>query len=80
MTKKEIKALLEDEVIRHDANMQSLAALPPVFNPASGTITAGNSSAISDGPFGCFNDVFTKGKRPWLESPGKSQIDGFRRC
>ena len=34
---------------RHDANMEALAALPPVFNPASGTVTAGNSSAISDG-------------------------------
>ena len=44
-----LKLCSEDEVIRHDANMQSLAALPPVFNPASGTITAGNSSAISDG-------------------------------
>ena len=29
--------------------MEALAGLPPVFNPASGTITAGNSSAISDG-------------------------------
>ena len=29
--------------------MEALAILPPVFNPASGTITAGNSSAISDG-------------------------------
>jgi len=39
----------EDEVIRHDASMEGLAALRPVFNPVSGTVTAGNSSAISDG-------------------------------
>jgi acetyl-CoA acyltransferase len=39
----------EDEVIRHDASMEGLAALRPVFNPISGTVTAGNSSAISDG-------------------------------
>jgi len=39
----------EDEVIRHDANIEDLAALKPVFNPVSGTVTAGNSSAISDG-------------------------------
>jgi acetyl-CoA acyltransferase len=44
-----LKLCTEDEVIRHDANMEALAALPPVFNPASGTVTAGNSSAISDG-------------------------------
>jgi len=39
----------EDEVIRHDTTMEGLAALRPVFNPVSGTVTAGNSSAISDG-------------------------------
>ena len=39
----------EDEVIRHDATMEGLAALRPGFNPVSGTVTAGNSSAISDG-------------------------------
>lgn len=39
----------DDEVIRHDASMEALAALRPVFNPVSGTVTAGNSSAISDG-------------------------------
>ncbi|MGA1599596.1 MAG: acetyl-CoA C-acyltransferase FadA [bacterium] len=39
----------EDEVIRHDASLEALSELRPVFNPASGTVTAGNSSAISDG-------------------------------
>ena len=38
-----------DEVVRPDANMDALAKLPPAFNPAGGTVTAGNSSAISDG-------------------------------
>ncbi|MEY0766242.1 MULTISPECIES: acetyl-CoA C-acyltransferase FadA [Providencia] len=38
-----------DEVIRFDANLQGLAALRPAFDPASGTVTAGNSSALSDG-------------------------------
>lgn len=40
---------LKDEVIRHDARLDEIAALKPVFNPVSGTVTAGNSSAISDG-------------------------------
>ena len=44
-----LKLYTEDEVIRHDASMEGLAALRPVFNPVSGTVTAGNSSAISDG-------------------------------
>ncbi|MFO7893692.1 MAG: acetyl-CoA C-acyltransferase FadA [Longimicrobiales bacterium] len=38
-----------DEVIREDTNMESLAGLNPAFDPRNGTVTAGNSSAISDG-------------------------------
>ncbi len=38
-----------DEVVRPDANMEALSALRPAFNPKDGTVTAGNSSAISDG-------------------------------
>jgi acetyl-CoA acyltransferase len=38
-----------DEVIREDTNIASLTALKPVFDPKNGTVTAGNSSGISDG-------------------------------
>lgn len=38
-----------DEVIRPDANLAAFEALRPVFDPKSGTITAGTSSALSDG-------------------------------
>ena len=38
-----------DEVVREDASMEALGKLPPAFNPNGGTVTAGNSSAISDG-------------------------------
>jgi acetyl-CoA acyltransferase len=38
-----------DEVIREDTNIESLSALKPAFDPKNGTVTAGNSSAISDG-------------------------------
>lgn len=38
-----------DEVVRADASLEALASLRPVFNPKGGTVTAGNSSAISDG-------------------------------
>jgi len=38
-----------DEVIRGDANIEGLNKLRPVFNPRGGTVTAGNSSALSDG-------------------------------
>lgn len=37
-----------DEVVRPEANLEDLGKLRPAFNPA-GSVTAGNSSAISDG-------------------------------
>ncbi|QUX95302.1 acetyl-CoA C-acyltransferase FadA [Marinomonas sp. CT5] len=44
------KVLVEvDEVIRPETSMESLASLPPVFMPKVGTVTAGTSSALSDG-------------------------------
>jgi acetyl-CoA acyltransferase len=38
-----------DEVIRPDTSIEALGKLRPVFDPKGGTVTAGNSSAISDG-------------------------------
>lgn len=44
------KILVEvDEVIRPETSMETLAALKPVFMPKVGTVTAGTSSALSDG-------------------------------
>ncbi|MCD6061140.1 MAG: fadA [Moraxellaceae bacterium] len=44
------KVLCEiDEVIRQDASLEQLASLKPAFNPKGGTVTAGTSSALSDG-------------------------------
>lgn len=44
------KILVEvDEVIRPETSMESLAGLKPVFMPKVGTVTAGTSSALSDG-------------------------------
>lgn len=44
------KVLIEhDETIRADTNLESLAQLRPIFDPANGTVTAGTSSQLSDG-------------------------------
>ena len=37
-----------DEHIRHDATMDDLAKLRPVFQKENGTVTAGNASGIND--------------------------------
>jgi acetyl-CoA acyltransferase len=44
-----LKLFDTDEVIRPETTVESLAALRPVFDPANGTVTAGTSSALSDG-------------------------------
>ncbi len=43
---------LIDEVIRPDANIEAFRTLKPVFDPKNGTVTAGTSSALSDGASG----------------------------
>lgn len=41
--------LSNDEHRRDDTSLESLAKLPPVFDPKGGSVTAGNSSGITDG-------------------------------
>ena len=38
-----------DEVVRPETSVETLSKLAPVFDPKGGTVTAGNSSALSDG-------------------------------
>ncbi len=39
----------QDEVVRADTTPEVLSTLKPVFDPVNGTVTAGTSSAVSDG-------------------------------
>lgn len=39
----------QDQGIRFDCSLEGLSQLPPAFNPASGSVTAGNSSQVSVG-------------------------------
>lgn len=48
-----LRLIKNDEVIRPDTTAESLAQLRPVFDPANGTVTAGTSSALSDGAAAC---------------------------
>ncbi|WP_158965687.1 acetyl-CoA C-acyltransferase FadA [Paraglaciecola sp. L3A3] len=44
-----LQLIRADEVIRPDSTIETMAALRPVFDPVNGTVTAGTSSALSDG-------------------------------
>jgi len=41
--------ITKDQCIRRDTSVEALSALPPAFNPAGGSVTAGNSSPINVG-------------------------------
>jgi len=43
-----------DGIPRADTSLEKLAMLPPVFDRASGTLTAGNSSPLTDGAAACW--------------------------
>ena len=42
-------AVTADNLVRRDTTLEALAALKPVFDRRYGTVTAGNSSALTDG-------------------------------
>lgn len=45
----EASMVVRDDVVRPNSNLEAYADLPPVFDEGYGTITAGNSSPLSDG-------------------------------
>ncbi|MEW6999691.1 acetyl-CoA C-acyltransferase FadA [Colwelliaceae bacterium BS250] len=44
-----LKMITDDEVIRPECTVETLSKLRPVFDPVNGSVTAGTSSALSDG-------------------------------
>ncbi len=61
-----------DEVIRPETTVESLSGLRPVFNPASGSVTAGTSSALSDGASGML--VMSREKAEELGLPIRAKV------
>ena len=43
------EAVTADNLLRRDTSPEALAALPPVFDKRNGSVSAGNSSALTDG-------------------------------
>ena len=48
------KCFDQDEFLRPDSTLEILAKLKPVFRPAGGSVTAGNSSGLNDGAAALF--------------------------
>lgn len=43
------ETIAQDNLVRHDSDLRKYGDLPPVFDRAHGSVTAGNSSPLSDG-------------------------------
>ncbi|MFV0575730.1 MAG: acetyl-CoA C-acyltransferase FadA [Vibrio sp.] len=61
-----------DEVIRPETTVEGLSQLRPVFDPATGTVTAGSSSALSDGASAML--VMSENKAKELGLPIRAKI------
>lgn len=64
-----------DEVIRPETTVESLAGLRPVFDPVNGTVTAGTSSALSDGASAML--VMSAERAKALGLTARAKIRGF---
>jgi acetyl-CoA acyltransferase len=60
----------EDNVVRKDSSFEAYAKLPPVFDKNHGTITAGNSSPLTDGASALLLMRESKAKAMGLEPLG----------
>ena len=69
-----------DEVIRPETTVESLSGLRPVFNPVNGTVTAGTSSALSDGASAMLVMSADKAKELGLTPRAKIRSMGVAGC
>ncbi len=76
----ELRSFDSDEVIRADANLEALSKLKPAFDPKNGTVTAGNSSAISDGAAGLLVMSADRAKSLGLEPMAKVRAMATSGC
>ena len=69
-----------DEVIRGDASLEKMAELKPVFDPRSGTVTAGTSSALSVGASGMLVMSYERAQALGLDPIARVLSTGVAGC
>ena len=75
-----LKMIDSDEVIRPESTVETMAALRPVFDPVNGTVTAGTSSAISDGASAMLLMSADKAKALGLKPRARIRAMGVAGC
>jgi len=69
-----------DETIRNGANIEDMQRLRPVFDPVNGTVTAGTSSALSDGASAMLVMSAEKAKQLGLEPMARVKAMAVAGC
>ncbi len=60
------KAIVRDGIVRPDTSLEKLASLPPVFDRAYGSVTAGTSSPLTDGAAALVMMSETRAEKLWF--------------
>ncbi len=74
------EAAHRDDGIREDQTLEALARLRPAFDPPFGTVTAGNSSQITDGAAALVLASGSRARALGIEGLGKLRSWGFTGC
>ncbi len=74
------KAITQDNGIRTDSTPEKLATLRPIFDRLTGTVTAGNSSQITDGAVALLVGTEAAAKRLGLEPLGLLAAYAYSGC
>lgn len=74
------KAISADNGIREDSTVEKLAKLKPIFDRQTGTVTAGNSSQITDGAVALLVGSEEAAKRIGLEPLGRLVSYAYAGC
>jgi len=74
------KAITEDNGIRTDSTPEKLATLRPIFDRITGTVTAGNSSQITDGAVSLLVGTEEAANRLGIEPLGCLSVYAYSGC
>jgi len=69
-----------DNAVREEVSLESLASLPPRFEPEYGTVTAGNSCSLADGAAAVVLASGARARELGLEPVGRVRSVAFAGC
>lgn len=78
--RREVKAVTEDNGVRPDSSLEKLAKLSPMFDTRNGSVTAGNSSQITDGAVALLVSTETMAEKLGIVPMGRLVSHAYTGC